>query len=228
MKLENSFTVPVPVGQAWEVLLDVERVAPCMPGATLESADGEKFTGHVKVKAGPVTLAYQGTASIISADAHEHVAVISAQGKTRGGTAPGTAAATVTMRLTDLGQTTGVDLHTELKLTGRQAQLGRHAIPEVAGGIIQQFADNLATRLTAGPATPSSRSGTAAPTAPGPVPGAAAAPAAPAPNSTNQAARPVNLLTALARHLARRIQAAARARLRRLLTGRRAAPEESR
>jgi uncharacterized protein len=150
MNLEHSFTVPVPVEQAWEVLLDVEQVAPCMPGATLESAEGDEFTGQVKVKVGPISLTYQGSASILSADERERVAVVSARGRTRGGAAPGTAAATVTMRLTGLGQATGVDLRTELKLTGRQAQLGRNVINDVAGAIIQQFADALAQRITGG------------------------------------------------------------------------------
>jgi uncharacterized protein len=147
MNLEHSFTVPVPVERAWEVLLDVEQVAPCMPGATLESADGDEFTGQVKVKVGPISLTYKGSASIVSADEQAREAVVSAHGKTRSGAAPGTAAATVTMRLTDLGPATGVDLRTELKLTGRQAQLGRNVINDVAGSIIQQFADALAERI---------------------------------------------------------------------------------
>ena len=92
MQLENSFTVPVPVDEAWRVLLDIERIAPCMPGAALDSVDGDDFTGRVKVKLGPINLTYQGKASFVEKDEAAHKAVIDARGKDQRGN--GTAAAT--------------------------------------------------------------------------------------------------------------------------------------
>jgi carbon monoxide dehydrogenase subunit G len=99
MKLENRFTVPVPVDQAWQVLLDVERIAPCMPGATLTSVDGDQFEGTVKVKVGPINLTYGGKARFVSKDDAAHVAVIDGSGKETRGT--GTAKALITCRLSD-------------------------------------------------------------------------------------------------------------------------------
>ena len=97
MQLENSFTVPVPIDEAWRVLLDIERIAPCMPGAALDSVDGDDFTGRVKVKLGPINLTYQGKASFIEKDEAAHKAVIDARGKDQRGN--GTAAAVVTAKL---------------------------------------------------------------------------------------------------------------------------------
>ena len=97
MQLENSFTVPVPVDEAWRVLLDIERIAPCMPGAALDSVTGDDFTGRVKVKLGPINLTYQGKASLIEKDEAAHRAVIDARGKDQRGN--GTAAAVVTATL---------------------------------------------------------------------------------------------------------------------------------
>ena len=91
MQLENSFTVPVPIDEAWRVLLDIERIAPCMPGAALDTVDGDDFTGRVKVKLGPINLTYQGKASFVEKDEAAHRAVIDARGKDQRGN--GTAAA---------------------------------------------------------------------------------------------------------------------------------------
>lgn len=81
MELDHDFTVPVPVDQAWQVLLDVERVAACMPGATLDSAEGEEFAGRMKVKVGAMTITYRGTARIVSADESARVVTMEASGK---------------------------------------------------------------------------------------------------------------------------------------------------
>src|SRR3954470_9324267 len=117
MKLEHEFTVPVPVEEAWSVLLDVERIAPCMPGATLLSVDGRDFTGSVKVKVGPITVTYEGKATFEQLDEAAHRVVIAAIGKeTRGA---GTAAATVTAELAPGGATTTVKVVTDLNVTGR-------------------------------------------------------------------------------------------------------------
>lgn len=146
MRLEHRFTVPAPVPDVWAALLDPEKVAPCMPGATLTGVDGPKFTGTVKVKLGPVTLLYKGTGEFTSVDERVHAAVLKASGKdTRGN---GTASATVSVALTSAdGSGTEVNVVTDMNITGRPAQLGRGLITEVSGRIIGEFAECLATRL---------------------------------------------------------------------------------
>lgn len=143
IELDNSFTVPVPPEQAWDVLLDVERIAPCMPGASVTSVEGDEIAGQVKVKLGPLSLSYKGTAKFIEKDPASHTIVIEAMGKeTRGA---GTASATVHASLKPAdaeGQTT-VSMHTSLNVTGRPAQFGRSLLPEVSGKLIDQFAANL-------------------------------------------------------------------------------------
>jgi uncharacterized protein len=148
MQLEHEFTVPVPVDRAWEVLLDVETIAPCMPGASVDTVDGDSFTGKVKVKVGPITVAYAGKASFLEKDATAHRAVVEAKGReTRGS---GTAAATVTARMTDEGGSTRVNVLTELAITGKPAQFGRGVMNDVGNKLIGQFADCLATTITEG------------------------------------------------------------------------------
>jgi carbon monoxide dehydrogenase subunit G len=143
IELDNSFTVPVPPEQAWDVLLDVERIAPCMPGASVTSVEGDEIAGQVKVKLGPLSLSYKGTAKFTEKDPASHTLAIEATGKeTRGA---GTASATVHASLKPAdaeGQTT-VSIHTSLNVTGRPAQFGRSLLPEVSGRLIDQFAANL-------------------------------------------------------------------------------------
>jgi carbon monoxide dehydrogenase subunit G len=150
VQLENSFTVPVPVDEAWRVLLDIERIAPCMPGAALDSVDGDDFTGRVKVKLGPINLTYQGKASFIEKDEAAHKAVIDARGKDQRGN--GTAAAVVTARLKAEGSITRVDVLTDLNITGRPAQFGRGVMTDVGNKLLGQFADKLAAQLGEGDA----------------------------------------------------------------------------
>ena len=150
MQLENSFTVPVPVDEAWRVLLDIERIAPCMPCAALDSVDGDDFTGRVKVKLGPINLTYQGKASFIEKDETAHKAVIDARGKDQRGN--GTAAAVVTARLAAEGAVTRVDVLTDLNITGRPAQFGRGVMTDVGNKLLGQFADKLAAQLGEGDA----------------------------------------------------------------------------
>src|SRR3954469_6431943 len=158
MNLEHEFTVPAPVDEAWKVLLDVERVAPCMPGATLLSVDGDSFTGTVKVKVGPIQVTYKGDAKFASKDDATHSAVIEATGKEARGS--GTAGATVHATLTDAGgQKTQVRVVTDLNITGRPAQFGRGVMSEVAAKLIDQFAACLADELSGSPA-PTSVAGT--------------------------------------------------------------------
>jgi carbon monoxide dehydrogenase subunit G len=147
MELEHSFTVPVPEERAWEVLLDVERVAPCMPGATLDSVDGDVISGRIKVKVGPIAMTYAGTARFTERDPSAHVVTLEASGKeTRGA---GTASATVRSMLEGQGDQTHVIVHTTLNVTGRPAQFGRGVMAEVGGKLIGIFAANLAGMLTA-------------------------------------------------------------------------------
>ncbi|MGY1609276.1 MULTISPECIES: SRPBCC domain-containing protein [unclassified Geodermatophilus] len=148
MQLENSFTVPVPVDEAWRVLLDIERIAPCMPGAALDSVEGDSFTGRVKVKLGPINLTYQGKASFVEKDEAAHRAVIDGRGKDQRGN--GTAAALITAQLKEEGSTTRVDVLTDLNITGRPAQFGRGVMTDVGNKLLGQFADKLAAQLASG------------------------------------------------------------------------------
>ena len=148
MEMDHSFTVPVPPEQAWDVLLDVERIAPCMPGATVEEFDGEVVTGRIKIKVGPVSLTYRGTAKFTERDPEAHVVVIEASGKeTRGA---GTASATVRASLEpeSSGQATKVTIHTTMNVTGRPAQFGRGVMVEVGGKLVEKFAENLAQLIS--------------------------------------------------------------------------------
>jgi carbon monoxide dehydrogenase subunit G len=149
IELDNSFTVPVPPEQAWDVLLDVERIAPCMPGASVTSVEGDEIEGQVKVKLGPLSLTYKGTAKFTDKDQASHTISIEASGKeTRGS---GTASATVQAKLTpgDGAGRTLVSIHTSLNVTGKPAQFGRSLLPEVSGKLIQQFATNLEAMINA-------------------------------------------------------------------------------
>jgi uncharacterized protein len=149
MELDNSFTVPVPPDQAWDVLLDVQRIAPCMPGATVDEVEGDVVNGRIKVKVGPVSLTYRGTAKFIERDPDARRVVMEASGKeTRGA---GTAAATVRASLAPdaSGDGTQVTMHTTMNVTGRPAQFGRGVMVEIGGKLVDQFAANLA-QLIAG------------------------------------------------------------------------------
>jgi carbon monoxide dehydrogenase subunit G len=167
IELDNSFTVPVPPEKAWDVLLDVERIAPCMPGASVLSIsdDGNEIEGQVKVKLGPLSLAYKGTAKFTDKDHENYTIAIEATGKeTRGA---GTASANVqaTLKPGDATGSTLVAIHTSLNVTGRPAQFGRSLLPEVSGKLIAQFASNLEALISADNATASEE--TASPEADG-------------------------------------------------------------
>ncbi|MFV0533829.1 MAG: SRPBCC family protein [Cumulibacter sp.] len=145
MELEHSFTIPVPVEKAWPVLLDVEQIAPCMPGASVDNVDGDDFTGSVKVKLGPINLTYKGQASFVEKDEANHRAVIDARGRDARGN--GTAAAKVTATLNGQGDSTEVKVVTDLNITGKPAQFGRGVMVDVGNKLIGQFADCLASKL---------------------------------------------------------------------------------
>ncbi|MFF4911283.1 SRPBCC family protein [Streptomyces sp. NPDC001260] len=145
MELHHEFTVPVPVDDAWRTLLDVERIAPCMPGASVEEYDGKTVTGSVKVKVGPITVTYKGTAVFEEQDDTAHRMVLIASGREMRG--QGTARATVTSSLAERDGGTAVSVRTELTVTGRPAQFGRGVMSEVGDRIIGQFAECLSQRL---------------------------------------------------------------------------------
>ena len=185
MEFTNTFTVPTDVATTFAVLTDLERVAPCLPGASLESVDGDVHTGRVRVKVGPISMDYHGTARLTEADAVQRRARIEASGReARGG---GTARADVTATLADDPAGTLVTVVTDLVISGRAAQFGRGAMAEVGTRIIGQFADRLHAMLEAGQPTGTAGTGTAgAGTA-----GAGAGPGAPDGSSTERhGARP--------------------------------------
>ena len=147
MEMDHSFTVPVPPERAWDVLLDVEKIAPCMPGAIVDAFDGEVVTGRIKVKVGPVSLTYRGTAKFTERDPDAKVILLEASGKeTRGA---GTASATVRASLVPEpgGEGTTASMHTTMNVTG-QAQFGRGVMVEVGGKLVEQFAQNLRQLIT--------------------------------------------------------------------------------
>src|SRR5215469_18078348 len=167
IELDNSFTVPVPPEQAWEVLLDAERIAPCMPGASVLSVDGDSVEGQVKVKLGPLSLTYKGTAKFVQKDQANHTIVLDASGKETRGAGTASASVNAVLKPGEEPGTTTATIHTSLNVTGRPAQFGRSLLPEISGKLIAQFADNLAALITAdrpgaaGPAAPEAGEGAA-------------------------------------------------------------------
>ena len=147
MELNHSFTVPVGADTAFEVLTDIERIAPCMPGASIDSVDGEEFTGSVKVKVGPMQVTYRGKARYAELDRDTHSAVIEARAQeTRGS---GTANATISANLEEKGEEeTQVTVVSNLSITGRPAQFGRGVMNDVGAKLLGQFADCLSTKLS--------------------------------------------------------------------------------
>jgi carbon monoxide dehydrogenase subunit G len=181
IELDNSFTVPVPPEKAWDVLLDVERIAPCMPGASVTSIsdDGNEVEGQVKVKLGPLSLAYKGTAKFTDKDQANHTIAIEATGKETRGAGTASANVTATLKPGDATGSTLVAIHTSLNVTGRPAQFGRSLLPEVSGKLIAQFASNLEALIASDNASAAAE-GTASPEADGTAAGSSgeAAPAA--------------------------------------------------
>jgi uncharacterized protein len=205
MDFEHSFTIPVPPAMAWDALLDVERVAPCMPGASVDKVDGDDISGRVRVKVGPITMTYAGRARFIDRDPEARTVTIEASGKEARGT--GTASATVHAALNGEDGKTTVTMSTTLHVTGRPAQIGRGVLADVSGKLVERFAANLAAQLSgqtggpvdgggAGTATGGAPagSGTASATGPGDgtaSPGTAAAGGPPASGTFAATAPPV-------------------------------------
>ncbi len=167
MKLTNEFTVSVPLERAWETLLDIERVAGFLPGATIEpSSDEGVYHGTMRVKVGPMVVNYNGTARLVHTDEAEHVADISVQASDTKG--QGTASAVIRNRLVPENGGTRVIAETDLSITGRQAQFGRGIMQDVAGRMLDDFAHRFEAYLLSGDGEQGASSGSSAAQAPGP------------------------------------------------------------
>lgn len=208
MELTNDFSVSVPVDEAWAVLTDLERIAPCMPGAQLQEVEGDEYRGVVKVKVGPITAQYKGAASFQTRDDSAHRAVIRAEGRdTRG---QGNAAATITATLEPDGDGTRVMVVTDLTVTGKVAQFGRGVMADVSAKLMDQFVKALEADVLSGKAAaPATEVVTDAPS-----PGATVAAPATNPNgSTSSGPRridsppvqPVDLLDTAGGSVAKRV-----------------------
>lgn len=181
MELVNEFTVNRPIDEAWMVLTDVERIAPCMPGAQLQEIEGDTYRGVVKVKVGPITAAFKGQAAFIERDDANHRAVLKGEGRDTGG--KGNASALITARLESVSdQVTSCAVHTDLSITGKVAQFGRGAMADVSEKLMAQFANNLNSMLDAD-----------APDAADAAETATAKPAAPSKTATKAATKAANV-----------------------------------
>ncbi len=141
MDLNHTFEVDAAIDETWSSLIDLERIAPCLPGAELQEIEGDDYRGVVKVKVGPMTAQYKGTATFIEQDDAGHRAVLKASGRdTRG---QGNASAVITAALEPVGSGTKVDIHTDLTITGKVAQFGRGVLDDVSNKILTQFVENL-------------------------------------------------------------------------------------
>ena len=150
MKINNEFTVAAPIQQAWDTMLNLERIAPCLPGAAIqEEKDEGEYDGTMKVKIGPITANYKGTVKFEEVDEGNHRAVLQATGRDARG--QGTASATIVSTLQEEGEGTKVSVETDMKLTGRAAQFGRGIAQDVATKMLDQFASCLEEEITGGP-----------------------------------------------------------------------------
>ncbi|MDY7100558.1 MAG: SRPBCC family protein [Actinomycetota bacterium] len=146
MELKNEFEVDRPIDEAWTVLTDVERIAPCLPGAQLQEVEGDEYRGIVKVKVGPITAQYKGKAKFVEKDDANHRAVLDADGRDSRG--QGNARATIIAQLEEVAAgRTKVTVDTDLHITGKVAQFGRGVIADVSEKLLGQFVDNLETTV---------------------------------------------------------------------------------
>ncbi len=167
MEITDSFRVSTPIERTWDVLLDLERIAPCMPGAQLQEVEGDEYRGIVKVKVGPITAQYKGAARIAEVDAPNRRVVLDASGRdTRG---QGNAKATIVVQMAEDDGGTKVDVHTDLQVTGKVAQFGRGVLADVSAKLLGQFVDSLERDVLSGNGSPDASAAARAgePTAPG-------------------------------------------------------------
>jgi carbon monoxide dehydrogenase subunit G len=204
MDLHHEFTVPVPAADAWKILTDLERLAPCLPGAQLTEIEGDIYRGQVKIKVGPILAQFKGQASFVSRDDANFLASLKAEGRDTGG--KGNASATITARLEPVSASSAkCTVDTQLNISGKVAQFGRGALADVSDKLLLQFVDNLNTLIASQPVESAPA---AAPTA------ASAAPSAPdAPSATpsvrkieqTQEVAPLNLLDTAGSTIAKRL-----------------------
>ena len=148
MELINDFTVNAPIDTAYATLTDVERIAPCLPGAQLTEIEGDTYRGLVKVKVGPITAQFKGQATFVERDPEQHRAVLKAEGRDTGG--KGNASALITAQLDEFEpEVTKVTVTTDLTITGKVAQFGRGAMADVSEKLLRQFVMNLETTVLA-------------------------------------------------------------------------------
>jgi carbon monoxide dehydrogenase subunit G len=160
MEITDSFRVRTPIDETWKVLLDLERIAPCMPGAQLQEVAGDEYRGIVKVKVGPITAQYKGAARLADVDEAQHRVVLDASGRdTRG---QGNAKATIVVDMADDDGGTKVDVHTDLQITGKVAQFGRGVLADVSTKLLGQFVESLERDVLTG--APAASSEASAPT----------------------------------------------------------------
>lgn len=151
MDLNHEFTVNVPVEEAWAILTDLERIAPCLPGAQLTEVEGDTYRGQVKIKVGPILAQFKGQASFMSRDDVAHKASLKGEG--RDTTGKGNASAIITAELTSVTPTsTKCTVHTDLSISGKVAQFGRGALADVSDKLLAQFSENLNQLISAAPA----------------------------------------------------------------------------
>ena len=162
MDLNHEFVVNVPVDQAWQILTDLERIAPCLPGAQLTEVEGETYRGQVKVKVGPILAQFKGQASFVSRDDAAHKATLKGEG--RDTTGKGNASAMITAELTSVSETsTKCTVHTDLSISGKVAQFGRGALADVSDKLLAQFSENLNQLISASPAPAAASTSTTSP-----------------------------------------------------------------
>lgn len=204
MDLHHEFTVPVPAADAWKILTDLERLAPCLPGAQLTEIEGDIYRGQVKIKVGPILAQFKGQASFVSRDDANFLASLKAEGRDTGG--KGNASATITARLEPVSASSAkCTVDTQLNISGKVAQFGRGALADVSDKLLLQFVDNLNTLIASQPVE----------SAPAAAPSAtSAAPSAPdAPSATpsvrkieqTQEVAPLNLLDTAGSTIAKRL-----------------------
>ena len=204
MNLHHEFTVPVPAADAWKILTNLERLAPCLPGAQLTEIEGDIYRGQVKIKVGPILAQFKGQASFVSRDDANFLASLKAEGRDTGG--KGNASATITARLEPVTASSAkCTVDTQLNISGKVAQFGRGALADVSDKLLLQFVDNLNTLIASQPVE----------SAPAAAPSAtSAAPSAPdAPSATpsvrkieqTQEVAPLNLLDTAGSTIAKRL-----------------------
>ena len=202
MDLHHEFTVPVPATEAWKILTDLERLAPCLPGAQLTEIEGDIYRGQVKLKVGPILAQFKGQASFVSRDDTNFRASLKAEGRDTGG--KGNASATITAQLFAVDAASAkCTVDTQLNISGKVAQFGRGALADVSDKLLLQFVDNLNTLIASQPVE--SAPNTAAPSA------ASAAPSAPSATPSvrkieqTQEVAPLNLLDTAGSTIAKRL-----------------------